>query len=739
MRGPALYGLLRLALRLGWAGLRHRVRPHTIAERLAALPRRGWPLAAPVDIWWDGHLIPFVAAQNDRDLAVALGVVHAHLRLAQIELFRRLAQGRLSELVGAAALPIDHGLRLLDPGRAVPEILAGLPPTSREWLDGFVDGINHVAVAKPPPLEFRLLGITPGPFSSSDLLAMARLAAADVNWILWSQLLRQPLGPDWPETWRHMLAAAAPSVDVDGGSQVLAEIVRGTGRAGSNAFAASGRLSRTGAPWLAGDPHLSLTLPSIWLAAACRSPSYNVVGLMIPGIPVFAVGRNRTIAWGGSNLFAASSELFDVSGLSASEICERRASIAVRWSTPQEIVFRESPYGPLISDVPFFAGAGRQVALRWVGHRPSDELSALLAVARAGALNEFRQALAGFAVPGQTFVCAEAAGNVARMATAHLPRRPLTPPADFVSLIPAAAAWESFATAVDLSAEIDPARGFVVSANERPPPSRVPIGWVFAPRDRAERLAELISARAPLDLDAIADILRDVAAPALLPLRDRLLAAVPPDHAWLRDALSRWDGRYETDSAGALAFELVLAKTVEALAPKRKRTLSGIAWRSRALLEQDIAAASPKRLSEAVASAARRAAPVFADLRDWGGAHRLRLWHPFGRVPVLGRHYRFADVASPGSRETILKAAHGPVRGRHAVGYGSNARYAFDLSDANGNYLVLLGGQDGMLGSDGFLDQLQLFRHGDFVRVPLDADAAARDFPHRTVLRPSGG
>jgi penicillin amidase len=128
LRLATIAGIARLVGRLAWAGLRHRPRPQTIAQRLAALPRLELPLAAPVEIRWSDRLVPFIEARSDRDLAVALGLVHAHLRLAQMELLRRIAQGRLSEILGPVAVGFDHGLRLLDPARAVPLIEQALPP-----------------------------------------------------------------------------------------------------------------------------------------------------------------------------------------------------------------------------------------------------------------------------------------------------------------------------------------------------------------------------------------------------------------------------------------------------------------------------------------------------------------------------------------------------------------------------------------------------------------------------------
>jgi penicillin G amidase len=310
MRIQAGYGAARLAVRLAVAGLGHRVRPHSVAERMAALPTRGLPVRERVEIRWSEHLVPYIDAQSDRDLAGTLGLVHAHLRLAQMEMFRRIAQGRLAEAIGPIAAPLDHSLRVLGPTRAVPAILDALPERTRDWLEGFADGINHWIASAAPPLELRLLGLVPEPWSLTDLLEIARIAAADIGWLLLLRLLRLPRGEDWPEVWGRMLEGAVPvpSLGTGGGiEEALARILLGLGRSGSNAVAVSGGRSETGNALLAGDPHLSLGLPSVWIAAAYRSPSYNVAGLMIPGIPVMAIGRNRHIAWGGTNLHAARS------------------------------------------------------------------------------------------------------------------------------------------------------------------------------------------------------------------------------------------------------------------------------------------------------------------------------------------------------------------------------------------------------------------------------------------------
>ena len=746
MRLATIAGIARLAGRLAWAGLRHRPRRQTIAQRLAALPRLGLPLGAPVEIRWSDRLVPFIEAESDRDLAVALGLVHAHLRLAQMELLRRIAQGRLSEFLGSVAVSLDHALRLLDPARAVPAIEEALPEASRDWVGGFVAGINHhLAYAAEPPLEFRLLGIRPEPWTIADVLGIARLAAADINWLLWMRLLRVPRGRDWPQIWARLIEdATAPLPSLASGHDITADafarLVLGLGRAGSNAVAVSARRSATGQAWLAGDPHLSLSLPSVWLQGSYRSPSYHVAGLMIPGIPVMAIGRNSWIAWGGTNLHALSSELFDVSELPASEISEQHVRIGVRWSRSRDIVLRDTAHGPIISDAPLFGGGNnRALALRWVGHQPSDELTAFLAINRARDWAELRAAAEGFAVPGQNLIYADREGHIGRLRAAWLPRRTTLPPADVISPLAHAAHWADFATAAHLPTEIDPPEGFIVSANDRPPPSDIPFGWFFSPNDRAERLTALLSDREVIGFAELAALQRDVTMPFALALRDRLCAAcaAPPDTDPIFDALCSWDGVYHPDSPGALAFELVLAQLVTTVTPPGRRALYSAVWHDRRLLAREIDALPPEQLSAAVRQAFAAARRTFDRLRHWGEVHRLRLAHPLGALPAIGRRFRYVDWAWPGSSDTVFKSAHGLVTGRHAVAYGSNARYLFDMSDLDGNHLVLLGGQDGVPGSPAFLDQAELFRRGEYVTVPLDPATARARFPYVTRLEPA--
>ena len=405
-----------------------------VAERLAAFPTAGLPLDETVTIHWSEQQIPFIEAESDGDAAFALGLVHAHLRLGQMATMRMIARGRVAEMIGPLGVDIDHGLRTLDFGRAAPEIERGMDAATRLWVQRFVDGINHYQdTAATLPHDFDVLNLEPEPWTVEDVFAMGRLAGTDVNWLVWMDLLPLRARAGWDELWARLVEGGAVSVarsDGDGDTARMQRWLGGLSKSGSNSLAVAGHRTDTGGALMANDPHLGILVPNVWLIAGIKSPSYHAVGLMAPGLPIFAIGRNPHIAWGGTNMRAASSDLYDVSDVPVSEIDERRESIGVRWWFDSDVTVRESEWGPIVTDVPLLADFDLPpLALKWTGHDASDEIGAMLAVSRARTFDEFRAAFDGFAVPGQNMLYADADGNIGRVLAVRLPNRN-GPPAD---------------------------------------------------------------------------------------------------------------------------------------------------------------------------------------------------------------------------------------------------------------------------------------------------------------------
>jgi penicillin amidase len=725
-------------------------------QRLAMFPTKGLPLTAPVTIHWDKHQIPFIEAANDRDLAFALGLVHAHLRLGQMELMRRISQGRIAEMVGPLATEIDHSLRILNYAAAAKESERRMPAETRAWVTAFVAGINHYQkTAKVLPAEYRILGLAREPWTVRDVLTVGRLASTDVNWLVWFRALRLRKRKDWPALWARLVKSGGDSMASfrpAGRQAALDDILRGMSRSGSNSLAVAGTRTKSGAALMANDPHLGLMLPNLWLIVGIKSPSMHAVGLMVPGIPFVALGRNERIAWGGTNMRAASSDLYDASKFKPGEIRERTETIRVRWWRNERVTVRETPVGPIITDAPLLDGGAGPLALRWVGHDASDEVTAFLRVQRARNWQDFRAAFKTFAVSAQNMLYADVDGNIGQLMAIRLPVRRAKTPRDLV-LDPRNPRdkWQGFLGVADLPWSYNPKAGFLASANNKPAAARVPIGYFFSTDDRVLRMAALMKGKAKISLEALKGVQRDVYLISAVRLRDLIAektrelgvakAASPAERKLLKE-FGDWDGHYRIASRGAVAFELVHHYLASALRkrlyePEVAEILSGQS-RNKALLAQDIERASAGDLTADLKTALAAAAAKFTAYKDWGTFHRLVVNHPLGRLPLIGSRYRFVDVPAEGSNDTLWKTAHSTTDRRHPARFGSNARHISDLSDADANWFTLLGGQDGWFNSANFTDQVPLWLTGGYVKVPFRIETVRKAFQYKTKLAPAG-
>jgi penicillin amidase len=711
----------------------------TLEDRLADFPTTGLPLRASAEIFFDDHQLPFILVHDDEDAPLLLGMVQAHLRLGQMELLRHAAQGRLAELFGPFVTDVDEGLRLLDMDRAVPEMERRLPSKTREWVERFVEGINAYK-ARCPRLapEAAMYGVENKPWSVKDVLAVGRLAAADVNWLYFMSLLPLREEPGFPDLWRRLLKAGPAGMQ--GLNSGPGRIPGFSARTGSNAFVVSGRLSASKAPVLACDTHVGLTLPNLWLAVAVESPNFRAAGLCLPGLPVILVGRNAHGAWGGSNMLALSSTLYDVSGVPES-IFMRNETIKVRWWRDRKASLPESPWGPVVSEAPSLRDKhlGR-LALKWRGYEPSDELSAFLALNRAQDWKEFRKALQGYAVSGQNLLYAGEDGDIGRfMAWERVPAAG-SAALEIVADPSEATGWAVRERAEELPVIHNPPSEMMVTANDVPVTFDPPASLFGYPEDRLERIKELILASAPLTAAKAEAIQQDALQLSALQLAKALAARTgtlpgelaPAARAMVRE-LENWDGRYAVNSTGAAvleqtAYHLILTGYAQRYGDKLARYLLSCPAVYE-LLAEDAETFDPSVFNEALVLA-------FEDnkkYKTWGEMHQLILSHPLGRAPLIGSRYRFGRRPWPGGMNTVQKSAHTISPGEHEVRYGANARLVADLGESVVR-VCLLGGQDGFLGSPNFMDQVDLWSAGRYLELPVDAMRARQLFSHSLAL-----
>lgn len=747
-----LPGIAALLGRLVYGHMTNPRRALTLEDRINSVPTSKAPSQAPIQIHWNEHLIPFIQAENEPDLAVGLGITHAHLRLGQIEFLKYVSQGRLSEILGPAANGIDHTLRVLDLGKASKATYEAMPESTKVWMKSYAAGINYVIESVEGdrskwPEEFRILNVRPTRWSIEDLLTLARLNCADFTWGLWPKLLPLRGRPDWKAIWAYLMNfGGGPPVPPEGtlaADDALAWLSGLFGKpGGSNAVAVQGHRTASGNALLSGDPHLPMVLPSFWILGGLHCPTFKTVGYMLPGLPAVMVGRTPEIAWGGTSMHAASSDLFDVSSLGDEHFSRRTEVIKTRWGRDRKVVVTESSCGPVLTDAPLFSGkkmldGGARLAFRWVGHQVSDEITAMLGVARASSFEQFQNSLRNFAVAGQNIVYADTKGNVGQVMAAKLPARPAQRPDDLVGTPESHIAWETMVDTTGLPSRYNPEEGVVVSANNRPETdSAVLVSCFFSPDDRVERLRSVLGGMTTVDGTGLRSLMTDVKSDSGLRVRNTILPLIEDNKSPVVGKLAAWDGYYTPGSDGALAFEFFLYHFAVALHGKADIDVLTVNWDPRCLLEADL-----QHVPRAVlkASAAAALANVEADLNKhgtWGEVHRIRYNHPLGGLPVIGKRWKFGEDPAAGANETLMKAAHGFATGKQYVGMSSTARYFFDMGDLNESLFVMLGGQDGVAGSPAFTDQIAIWRREDMLQIPLELDAVRKRYTTTTTIEP---
>ncbi|MBN1982521.1 MAG: penicillin acylase family protein, partial [Chitinivibrionales bacterium] len=300
----------------------------------------------------------------------------------------------------------------------------------------------------------------------------------------------------------------------------------------------------------------------------------------------------------------------------------------------------------------------------------------------------------------------------------------------------------------------DPSQGFIASSNNRPAVHTPALGYFFSANDRINRFRQLCQQKDKLSFEDVKKMQHDVVVLSALRVRDLLMRRLDqmeissvsdndqihakkrqePQRSALLENLRQWDGAYLADSKGAVAFQTVLYHFIRhyftALFDKEvSRMLLGSEHANEFViraLENGDTTLVDRSIRVAIDQAANR----YHGDRVWGDMHRLVLSHLLGRIPLIGSAYRYGDYPVRGSSTTLHKTAHAITTKRHATFYGANARFLSSLKDQDENYFVLLGGQDGFIGSKQCVDQIPLWLKDAYIRIPLRIENVAKTFPY---------
>jgi penicillin amidase len=736
-------------------------------------------LSDPVEVVRDRWGIPHVYAKHARDLFFAQGYVHAQDRLWQMEMSRRTASGRLSELFGDTTLQTDRFLRTIGLRRLAESTIHGLTAEGRENLEAYADGVNAFIKESSGrlPIEFVLLRFRPEPWTPIDTIAYGKL----MSWVLagdWrAEILRQQLHARFGEDGLRRLMpdypADAPiiipdrpglgSVDPDRPQPLPGLGLASLPGVGSNNWVVGGARTDTGRPLLANDPHLEAAMPSVWHIMHLSGGGYDVAGATFPGVPGVIVGHNRDIAWGVTNANPDVQDLFierfhpnDPTRYllrgewTPARIIREEIHVRGRRASVVEVI-RWTRHGPVINGV--VRGLEATLALRWMAQDSSTIIDAIDGINRASTWAEFREALRKWDTPSLNFVFAHQNGEVGYQMPGRIPIRPLGSGGVPVPGWTGEHEWKQWIAFEHLPSWHGRDRN-IVTANNRIAPPGYPffLGREWDAGFRARRITEMLSnGRASIEsFKAVQGDVTSLPARAVVEALKTITISDPALQPFVNELL-RWDGVLDAHSRPAAVYEALVSALLaelfkgpldDAVFARYLRHRDAPMQTLLALLREpesgwwrgsrdEVVTAA---LRSAIRDLTRRLGPSH-DRWRWGALHQPVFVHPLGRIKALAWVFNTTPPEVGGDGFTVNNGGFDPeepFRQKIAASY----RQILDTSNWDRSLVIHTTGQSGLPFHKHYRDFAPLWARGEYVPLLFSRSAVDGATAERLILTP---
>jgi len=739
-------------------------------------------LQAPVKVLRDRSGVPHIYADNEHDLFLAQGFVQAQDRLWQMEMNRRVAAGRLSEIIGPETLETDRLLRTLGFMRAAKEELATCDAVSIRILKAFSEGVNAFIDSRGSrlPIEFRLLGVRPEPWRPVDSIAWGKVMGflGGKNWQeeIVRAMLAQRLGPEKAKSLLDLNQAGTRPIITTGpdlsGQWPLsrglhADLFSQPGGA-SNNWAVHGSRTDTGFPLVANDMHLVVNIPSVWYEMHLVGGEFDVIGLSLPGVPLIIAGHNREVAWGITFAYVDVEDLFiermdtDKRGkylykgqwLDA-ELTEELIRVKGQDKPSVHEVWR-TRHGPIISpQVPGAQALKYTLSLRWSGHDPGCMIKGFRALDLAQDTDEFMRAAQDWTEPAMNLVFADRDGNIGYVLASRVPIRRhghgIGPFPGWTGEYE----WSGYLSPGEKPFSLNPSKGFIATANNRiiGPSYAHYLAEDYAPGFRAARISEALSKKDKISSADFRTLQGDL---KCLPAAEFMatlngIEVQDPEARYLMKTLKEWDQVLGPDSAGGAIYSVLFYRLMEntfrdelgdvtdrffgvGLTPLEP--LTRFTGHSRVIFQKimsdrnspwfdDVNTPDQENFSSVLKKSLRETAAFLKKKLGpdrsswtWGRLHRVVFEHPLGKVKPLDRIFNLGPFAGGGHFSTVFQSAVMPGMDFDLKGWTASNRHIYDLKDWDKSLGAIVPGQSGMFGSPHYADQVDLWLQ--IMHHPLD-------------------
>jgi penicillin G amidase len=755
-------------------------------------------LEHPVVVYRDEFGVPTISAELETDLYRAVGYVMASDRLWQMDLLRRVTQGRLSEIFGEDFVDTDllmRALRMTDKSEKIVSTIKN--PEILPALEAFSEGVNqYIAEYKDKlPPEFIILGYKPEDWKPVHSANLIGYMAWDLTMPYSAEIILYKIGRKLGDEYYYSLIPeiTGQTSTVHKGKENYSSLewfdvffnhadkLESLGLSvfsGSNNWVVNAGRSTTEAPLFANDMHLGLSSPGIWYPMHQHADGgVHVTGVVLPGQPFVVAGHNEKIAWGMTNVMVDDMDFFleKVSDEKPGfyefmgewySFEEQKEAISIKGGKTVEKTVLFTRHGPVISR---FKKTGEDViSMKWLGYEISRELEAVYDLNRAQNWDEFRNAAKGFMAVSQNIAYTDVEGNIGLQTCAGIPVRKK---GDGLHIVPGWTdeyEWTGVVPFEELPYSFNPSSGQVSSANNKTAGNDYPyhISYWYALHYRIDRIREMLNSKdrhSPRDFmemhtDYQSKMVKDIL-PKLLKVVHDYRAELTSMEADALNLLRTWHGRMEQDHAAPAVFDQFFVSFVENVfldemgdslynEYTRSSYLARYAvdklWKSgKSIWIDDIITSDrTETLPDIIWKSFRDAVDVLEvklgkepEHWEWGHIHTLTLGHPLGSVSLLDRVFNLnRGPFSVPGSFHTVSPYAYTLAHPYDVNHGASHRHIYNLADWDKSYVILPTGTSGNPASPFYLDQTEMYLNGDYRQDIFTIEKVQEKAKYRIIL-----
>jgi len=734
-------------------------------------------------VYFDDFGVPHIYANSQKDAMTALGYVHAQDRLWQMELIRRIAPGRLSEIFGSKALKTDRFFAGLGIDENSEKAIANLDKNSEFYklALAYVDGINQFMEEGKTPIEFQILGIKKDKFTLKDVhnifgyMAFSFAMAQKTDPLLtdirdkWGAEYLKDFGLDGSLGKTQLKNYDNKSNEYAAISKSLASLLDNSpvpAFIGSNSWVIAPQKTKNGKVIFANDPHIAFSQPCTWYEAHIVTPDYEMYGYYLAGTPFPLLGHNRDYAYGLTMFENDDIDFFEEesrtvgtndknqyktsNGFQNYKI--RKETIKVKDSSDVVFDVRETQHGPIMNDLLEGIKNKKPVAIYWIFTQQNNQmLEAPYLLAHAKNLNDFRKGVSLIAAPGLNIMYGDAKGNIAWNTSGKLYKIDKTINSNFI--LNGTNGVDDKKEFLDFSKNphaINPSWNYVYSANNQP---EAVDGYLYPgyylPQDRAKRIVQLLEPKNNWTKSDVEKMLNDNTSSVTASVTTNLVAALDSkafsnNEKQAISILKKWKGSnnltdiaptiYQKwiykylkntfqDELGETDFNMLLSTHIlkQIIEPQSKNENS-VWW-------DDVTTKNKKETRMEIVTKSFQEAITALEKQlgkdvsswTWNRVHTLEHQHPLGQVAALRSTFNVGPFEVSGSAEVINNLFFNFTdSGDYQVKGGPSTRRVIDFSDIENSTSILPTGQSGNPFSKHYNDQAEMYAAGKFRKMKLN-------------------